>query len=47
MRKQSFNANLDPDMMEWLRKEAERRRVSMNQVLRDLVIKAMAEQVQK
>jgi len=41
MKKQSFNANLDPDMLEWLRQEAARRRCSMNQVLRDLVVKAM------
>jgi hypothetical protein len=41
MKKKSFNANFDPDMIEWLSREAARRRCSMNQVLRDLILKAM------
>lgn len=41
MKKESFNANLDSDMLEWLRQEASRRRCSMNQILRDLILAAM------
>lgn len=30
--------NLDPDLIEWIRAKAERRRCSMSQVVRDLIV---------
>lgn len=43
MKKQSINFNLDPDLVAWIRQEAKRRRCSLSQVIRDLLVKEMAQ----
>ena len=42
MRKIQTRFTLDPDILEWLRSEAERRRVSMSHIIRELLLREMA-----
>jgi hypothetical protein len=41
MKTESFKLKMDTAMAEWLRSEADRRRCSIAQVIRDLVVNAM------
>lgn len=43
-RKQELRVTLDPDILEWLRSEAERRRVSMSHILRELLLREMLDE---
>jgi len=40
-RKLELRVTLDPDILEWLRAEAERRRVSMSHIIRELLLREM------
>ena len=42
MRKIQTRFTLDPDILEWLKAEAERRRVSMSHIIRELLLREMA-----
>lgn len=39
-RREKIQVNLDADLAEWARREAERRRCSISQVIRELVARA-------
>lgn len=41
MKRPRIQVNLDPDLAAWVKAEAERRRCSASQVLRELVVEAM------
>ncbi len=43
-RKKELRVTLDPDILEWLRSEAERRRVSMSHVIRELLLREMPDE---
>ena len=40
-RKISFNVHLDADILGWLKAEAERRRISVSHLIRELALEAM------
>lgn len=40
-RKQTVRVTIDADLLEWLRKEAQRRRVSMSFLIREFILQEM------
>ena len=40
-RKLELRVTLDPDILDWLKAEAERRRVSMSLIIRELLLREM------
>ena len=41
MKRTSFKATLDKDLLDWIRREAKRRHCSISQVVRDSIVLAM------
>jgi len=47
LKKINTKLNIDPDLHEWVKTEAQRRRCSMSQVIRDLIVAEIENRQQK